>query len=333
MKFLPLRILSSLLCLASMLFSSVSFAQTNCTKHLGGEITCTGPGGYQAEGRQHLGGTESWYDNKGNSATVRHDPFGGTSIDTTRTDSGSRAPVFIPPSLPTRSGTEAPKELVERTLKATSVPRPTEEYDYPQPVPDKSKLPKTPEEYRLSFLRTKAIEQKDFEKAEELRRLLWQEQFSNADAAGKVRMFNKERAEQRLEMMETFDRAEKRIRWENRPAKLATFHKFKERALISYDKHEAEADRVFYERLQEWKEEKEGNDRLAKFEADLASLRLLQLDASEYQKREDELSEQWGKAEDEQKQRITAALNARLDRLIAEEAIQRKVKNKKVTAK
>jgi hypothetical protein len=167
-------------------------------------------------------------------------------------------------------------------------PNPVVMDDTEQPVLDQSKLPKTPEEYRLSILWMKAVEAKDFDKASELKKLLWQEQFSNATADGKVRMFDELKAENRLAMMRSLDVVEKRIRWENRPAKLAAFHKFKEKALTSYEKIEAEDDEIFKERLQEWKEEKEGNDRLAKFEADLTSLGFLQLDAVEYKKKEDD---------------------------------------------
>ncbi len=219
MKFLPLRILSSLLCVASMLFSSVPFAQTNCTKHLGGETTCTD------------------------------------------------------------------------------------------------------------------VEEKNFVKADELKQLLWQEQFKNATTDGRVHMFNEERAEKRLEMMQSLDRLEKRIRWENRPATLTQFHKFKEMALKSYEENEAKIDKAFKEQLLIWKDEDESNARFARLEADMAALKASEQDPVEYQKKEDELLEQWGKAEDKQKQRITAALEKQLDRLVAEEAIQRKVKNKKATVR
>ncbi len=310
--------------LFSFFFAPLTFAQTNCTKYFGGEITCTGPGGYQAEGRQHLGGTESWYDNKGNSATVRHDPFGGTSIDTTRTDSGSRVPVFIPPSLPTRSGTEAPKESVERMLGLSSVPRTTEDYDYPQPILDKSKLPKTPEEYRLSVLSMKAVEEKDFVKAEELKQLLWQEQFKNATTNGRVHMFNEERAEKRLAMMRSLDGVEKRIRWENRPARLALFHRYKEKTLILFEEQEAIKAKAFQEVVLEWKDEDEGNARFAKLVADVAALKASELDPVEYQKKEEELLEQWEKAEDQQKRRKSAIIDAEISHMMAEENAQRK---------
>ena len=326
-----MKTLSLLLIPFAFLSPSLAVSQVNCTTYLGGEVTCMGPGGYQAQGRQHLGGVESWYDNRGATATVRHGTFGSTSIDTTSPSSAILINARPGPLLSPTKGAQTSEALRESMPSASDTYGNTD--GHTASVPDKGSLPKTPEEYRLSILWMKAVQEKNFEKAEELKQLLWQEQFSHANAAGKVRMFNQERAERRQEMMDVFDRAEKRIRWENRPAKLATFHKFKERALTSYDKREAEADQVFYEKLQEWKEEKESNDRLAKFEADLVSLRALELDPVEYQKKEDELLEQWGKAEDEQKQRTTAVLNARLDRLIAEEAIQRKGKNKKVIAR
>ena len=323
---------TTVLLAALLSFSSLSFAQTNCTKYLGGEITCDGPNGYRMEAREHLNGQTSFYDSRGNVGTVTQTLNGGVNVSPTVVGRGG----------PPTPGTGLSLSRAGNGLESISPPSINSEQardairgygDSQQPIPDYSSLPKTPEEYRLSVLWMKAVGEKDFEKAQELKQLLWQEQFANANATGKVRMFNQERAERRQEMMGVFDRAEKRIRWENRPAKLATFHKFKEGALTSYDKQEAEADQVFYEKLQEWKEEKESNDRLAKFEADLVSLRALELEPLEYQKKEDELLEQWGKAEDEQKQRITVALNARLDRLIAEEAIQHKVKNKKVTAR
>ena len=211
---------------------------------------------------------------------MRHGTFGSTSIDINRTNNTilTKAVPNSPLTLPAKD---------KRAIESQSEPSSGLIVYTTEAIPDYSGLPKTPEEYRLSILWMKAVGEKDFEQAQELKQLLWQEQFANANATGKVRMFNQERAERRQEMMGVFDRAEKRIRWENRPAKLATFHKLKERALVSYDIREAEAEQVFYEGLQEWKEEKEGNDRLAKFEADLASLKVLQLDASEYQKRED----------------------------------------------
>ena len=72
-----------LLAASLLLFSSVSFAQTNCTTYLGGEITCSGPSGYQAQGRQHLNGQTSYYDNRGNQGTVTNTLNGGTRIDPT----------------------------------------------------------------------------------------------------------------------------------------------------------------------------------------------------------------------------------------------------------
>ena len=67
----------------SFLFSSLSFAQTNCTKHLGGEVTCSGPGGYSVEAREHLNGQTSYYDSRGNVGTVTHTINGGVNVSPT----------------------------------------------------------------------------------------------------------------------------------------------------------------------------------------------------------------------------------------------------------
>ncbi|PTR15080.1 hypothetical protein C8R31_104107 [Nitrosospira sp. Nsp2] len=77
MKSLSLFLLLSL----SFLPSAPLSAQVNCTTYFGGETSCNGPRGYHAEGRQYFGGVESWYDNRGNTSTVRHHAFGVTTID------------------------------------------------------------------------------------------------------------------------------------------------------------------------------------------------------------------------------------------------------------
>jgi hypothetical protein len=93
MKTLSLFLLFSLSFLASAPLS----AQVNCTTYSGGETSCDGPRGYHAEGRQYFGGVESWYDNRGNTATVRHHPFGVTSIDATRPPISTYAPSTVIP--------------------------------------------------------------------------------------------------------------------------------------------------------------------------------------------------------------------------------------------
>ena len=88
MKTLSLFLLLSL----SFLPSAPLSAQVNCTTYFGGETSCNGPRGYHAEGRQYFGGVESWHDNRGNIATVRHHPFGVTSIDTISPPTNTYAP-------------------------------------------------------------------------------------------------------------------------------------------------------------------------------------------------------------------------------------------------
>jgi hypothetical protein len=85
MKTLPLLYLILLSCL--FLFSSLSLAQTNCTRYLGGEITCTSPGGYRVEAREHINGQTSYYDSNGNVGTVNQHPNGGVSITPTHVGS------------------------------------------------------------------------------------------------------------------------------------------------------------------------------------------------------------------------------------------------------
>lgn len=80
--------------LVSLLLITVAspsvLAQTNCTRYIGGEITCTGHGGYQVEAREHINGQTSYYDNRGNVGTVNQHPNGGVSV--TPTQIGRSAP-------------------------------------------------------------------------------------------------------------------------------------------------------------------------------------------------------------------------------------------------
>jgi hypothetical protein len=119
-------------------------------------------------------------------------------------------------------------------------PSPTPEagyvYGYPQPIPDKSKLPKTPEEYRLTFLLIKAVKEKDFERSDALERLIWEERFANSSASEKTEMLSKARAEETLEAEAAMDRLEKRIRAGGNLAELASFIKFKEMAKTAVSK-------------------------------------------------------------------------------------------------
>lgn len=84
MKTLPLLFL---LPLSFLSFSSLSFAQTNCTKYIGGVISCTGPGGYRVEAREGINGQTSYYDSNGNVGTVNQHPNGGVSITPTHVGS------------------------------------------------------------------------------------------------------------------------------------------------------------------------------------------------------------------------------------------------------
>jgi hypothetical protein len=112
------------------------------------------------------------------------------------------------------------------------------------PVVDLSKLPKTPEEYRLTMLWMKAVEATDFDKAEVLRKLLWEEQFENGVPADRVQMFKKARVEERLEALAAMDRLEKRLRAEGSPAKLANLNKLKEIARKSHEEEDIRLDKI-----------------------------------------------------------------------------------------
>src|SRR5690348_8217472 len=114
-------------------------AQINCTSYLDGETSCYGTRGYHAEGRQYLGGVESWYDNGGNTTTVRHYPLGGTSIDTSRPPISAYIPAIVIPQA--ASSNRSFNELngsVKGTLQASPAPLTERVYDYSQPIPDKS---------------------------------------------------------------------------------------------------------------------------------------------------------------------------------------------------
>jgi hypothetical protein len=129
----------------SFLISSPAFPQVNCTTYLGGVTSCTGAGGYQAEGRQYLGGVESWYDNKGGTATVRHGAFGTTTIDV----APGRAPLGI--GVPPQSST---------TLGVGS--RHNEYYVPPsvEQAAEYGKLPETQSEFQNEWLIIQAWKQK-----------------------------------------------------------------------------------------------------------------------------------------------------------------------------
>lgn len=107
-------LLSIVLIPLSFLASCLAFAQVNCITYTGGQISCTGADGYQAEGRKHFGGMESWHDNRGNTATVRQHSFGVTSIDTTPRYTGING-----------SGHSVRPTVVERSLNSSyeSTPR------------------------------------------------------------------------------------------------------------------------------------------------------------------------------------------------------------------
>lgn len=55
-------------------------ALADCKTYLAGSTSCTGPGGYGASSQTYTGGVETYRDNRGNTATVRHDPFGGVAV-------------------------------------------------------------------------------------------------------------------------------------------------------------------------------------------------------------------------------------------------------------
>ncbi|ARO87966.1 hypothetical protein EBAPG3_009410 [Nitrosospira lacus] len=88
----------------------------------------------------------------------------------------------------------------------------------------------------------KAVSDKNFEKAETLKKLLWDEQFANASPVGRVEMFEKARVEERLEALAAMDRLEKRLRADGSPVKLANLIRFKEIARKSHAEEDAKLD-------------------------------------------------------------------------------------------
>jgi hypothetical protein len=81
----------------SFFAASLAFAQVNCTQHLGGVTSCSGPSGYQYESREHLNGQSTYYDNRGNTGTVTHTLNGGVNVSPTHVGS-------TPPPVPVTSG-------------------------------------------------------------------------------------------------------------------------------------------------------------------------------------------------------------------------------------
>ena len=77
------------------LLASPTFAQVNCTQHLGGVTSCSGPSGYQYESREHLNGQSSYYDNRGNAGSVTHTLNGGVNVSPTQVGSAP-PPVPVP---------------------------------------------------------------------------------------------------------------------------------------------------------------------------------------------------------------------------------------------
>src|SRR5688572_21761045 len=69
---------STLLFLSLLSVSSAALA--DCRTFLDGSTYCSGPQGYQASGREYTGGVSEYRDNRGNTATVRQDGFGGAHV-------------------------------------------------------------------------------------------------------------------------------------------------------------------------------------------------------------------------------------------------------------
>ena len=99
--FLPL-----LLVPLSFFAASLTFAQVNCTQHLGGVTSCSGPSGYQYESREHLNGQSSYYDNRGNAGSVTHTLNGGVNVSPTQVGSAPPPPVAVQPAYITSGGLE-----------------------------------------------------------------------------------------------------------------------------------------------------------------------------------------------------------------------------------
>ncbi len=299
----------------SFLPSAPLSAQVNCIIYFGGETSCDGPRGYHAEGRQFVGGIASWYDNRGNTATVHSYPLGVTSIDATGPAIGPYGPTF-PSSVPFRSWVKDARDADKEATLLSPVAPPPASYDYSALPPDRSKLPRTPEEYTLSFLRMKAIEEKDFEKADELEQLLFAEQFKNASPAGRVHIFKKAKEERLTEHSASSDRLEKRFRTEYKGSSSEAdkrIRKFKEMSWKAFRDQETKFDEL----LEELVRRQKVAAREASLKAELQSLQTLIASGAseaEVEKKTEELAAKW-KAEDE---REMAILDERLNRLIDE---------------
>jgi hypothetical protein len=252
---------------------------------------------------------ESWYDNRGNTATVRHYPFGVTSIDTSRPPISAYIPaIVIPQAASSPRGFNEVNESLKTTIRPSPAPQAERVHDYSQSIPDKSKLPKTPEEYRLDFLRMKAIEEKDFEKADELGQLLFAEQFKNASPAGRVHMLKKAKEERFIEHFASWDRLEKRFRMEYKGSSSEAdkrIRKFREMSWKAFKTQEAKFEELHEELLRREK----ATAREASLKAELQSLQTLIASGAseaEIEKKTEELALKW-KAEDEEKMAIPRA--------------------------
>lgn len=75
-----MKLLSRHLAATLLMVLTITPAWADCQTYTGGYTECTGPQGYQSSSRSYTGGVQEYQDNRGNSATVRHDPFGGSSV-------------------------------------------------------------------------------------------------------------------------------------------------------------------------------------------------------------------------------------------------------------
>lgn len=75
-----MKLLSRHLAVTLLMVLTTNPTFADCQTYTGGYTECTGPQGYQSSSRSYTGGVQEYQDNRGNSATVRHDGMGGVSV-------------------------------------------------------------------------------------------------------------------------------------------------------------------------------------------------------------------------------------------------------------
>ena len=80
-----------------LVLSSSIAAATSCNDYEAGGVVCTGPNGYSSTQHNYSGGTSTYQDSYGNSASIHRYQGGGTVIVPGST--GTPPPTFVPPGM------------------------------------------------------------------------------------------------------------------------------------------------------------------------------------------------------------------------------------------